>query len=480
MTFLTKLFSSHTDEVKAPESASALPDGSELPSAVPSLAELQQKIEERSLETERTKAELEQKVADLNNNKQAMLNLLEDARSLEEELKKEKEGVERKVEERTRELHDQQARLLASINSLARAYVMTDTKGQVILTNTIVDLMFGPPVGGKWQLEELQKRIGSGVSIIDNFHKCLDKKETINCPEVPFGNRFLHASFVPISLEGEKHESIGALILMEDITERKIIERSKEEFFSIASHELRTPLTAIRGNTSMIIDFFNEQIKDPQLREMIDDIHESSIRLISIVNDFLDMSRLEQRKIDFKNEAFDMVELIHDVLKEYQTTGSERKLALICEEPKEPLPKAYADRDRVKQVIINLVGNGIKFTEQGGITIRTYHHDGLIRVIVEDTGRGISYENQVLLFRKFQQAGDSLFTRDTTKGTGLGLYISKLMIEGMGGTIGLEYSQPGKGSAFAFSIPVATEEQIQKQASEKPQEQPKPEGQVPA
>jgi two-component system, OmpR family, phosphate regulon sensor histidine kinase PhoR len=403
--------------------------------------------------------EFQSKMEELNNSKQAMLNLLEDAKLLEEELKKEKEGVEHKVEERTRELKDQQARLLASINSLARAYVMTNTEGKVILSNTTVDVMFGPPVGGKWTLDELQKRIGSSIGILDNFHKCLEKKETVNCSEVSFGNRFLYVNFVPIFLEGEKKETIGELILVEDITERKIIERSKEEFFSIASHELRTPLTAIRGNTSMIIDFFAEQIKDPQLREMIDDIHESSIRLISIVNDFLDMSRLEQRKIDFKKESFDMIKLIRDVLKEYQATGSEKKLSLTCEEPKEPLPQAFADKDRVKQIIINLVGNGLKFTEKGGITIRTYHHNGFVRVTVEDTGRGIPYENQILLFRKFQQAGNSLFTRDTTKGTGLGLYISKLMAEGMGGTIGLEYSQPGKGSAFAFSVPVAGEKQ---------------------
>jgi len=465
MTFLSNLFSSSGKNGSAtPASvppATAVPD--QAVATIPNHENLQQTIAEPSVETQQIKAELEQKVADLNNNKQAMLNLLEDARLLEDELKKEKEGVEHKVEERTSELKDQQARLLASINSLARAYIMTNTEGKVILSNTTVDVMFGPPVGGSWTLEELQKRIGSGVGIFDNFHKCLDKKETINCPEVPFGNRFLYAIFVPVFVEGEKREIIGELILIEDITERKILERSREEFFSIASHELRTPLTAIRGNTSMIIDFFTEQIKDPQLREMIDDIHESSIRLISIVNDFLDMSRLELGKIDFKKEEFDMIELIHDVLKEYQATGSERKLALACEEPKEPLPKAYADKDRVKQIIINLVGNGLKFTEKGGITIRTYHHNGFVRVIVEDTGRGIPYENQVLLFRKFQQAGDSLFTRDTTKGTGLGLYISKLMVEGMGGTIGLEYSQPGKGSAFAFSVPVAKGDQPQAQ-----------------
>ena len=104
--------------------------------------------------------------------------------------------------------------------------------------------------------------------------------------------------------------------------------------------------------------------------------------------------------------------------------------------------------------IINLVGNALKFTEEGGVTVKVHLSDDFIRVVVADTGRGIPYENQMLLFHKFKQAGDSLFTRDTTKGTGLGLHISKLMVEGMGGSIGLQYSSPGKGSAFGFALPV--------------------------
>lgn len=382
------------------------------------------------------------------------MNLLEDARALEEALKKEKESVERKVIERTRQLHDQQARLLASINALAWGYVMTDTTGRVLLTNNRVDRMFGP-IEGAWTLDVLQEKVGKSISVTDTFHRCLEKKESIDNSDVPIGNRFFRVMFVPVFTEGGKREIIGELVLFEDITEWKILERSREEFFSIASHELRTPLTAIRGNTSMILEFFQDELKNQELKEMVDDIHDSSIRLIKIVNDFLDMSRLEQGKIEFKKEPLDITALIRDVLKEYQATGSQRKLALTFEEPNEPILPVIADKDRLKQVLINLIGNALKFTEQGGVRVRTYMHNGFVRIIVEDTGKGIPYENQVLLFRKFQQAGDSIYARDTTQGTGLGLYISRLLVEGMGGTIGLEYSRPGKGSAFAFSLPLA-------------------------
>ena len=101
----------------------------------------------------------------------------------------------------------------------------------------------------------------------------------------------------------------------------------------------------------------------------------------------------------------------------------------------------------------------MKFTSEGGITIEAIKQADVVKVLVHDTGRGISPQNQNLLFRKFQQAGDSLITRDTTKGTGLGLYISKLLVEGMGGKIALEKSEVGKGTTFSFTLPVSKDVQ---------------------
>jgi signal transduction histidine kinase len=119
----------------------------------------------------------------------------------------------------------------------------------------------------------------------------------------------------------------------------------------------------------------------------------------------------------------------------------------------------YADKNRVKQVIYNLAGNALKFTERGGITVGAEVLGNKVHVTVIDTGRGISDKNQNLLFHKFQQAGNSLYTRDTTRGTGLGLYISKLLVENMGGTLALEHSEEGKGTTFGFTIPIVNAEQ---------------------
>jgi len=206
------------------------------------------------------------------------------------------------------------------------------------------------------------------------------------------------------------------------------------------------------------LDYYMDKLPDSEIKEMIQDIYESSVRLINIVNDFLNVSRLEQQRFVYKKSVFNLVDLAREATKEYQTTGSRQNLSLTIADPPDELPLVYADPDRIREIIINLIGNSMKFTEKGGITIGFSLTSGFVQTTVTDTGRGIPLQNQSLLFHKFQQAGNSLFTRDATQGTGLGLYISKLMIEGMGGKIWLAKSEPDKGSSFAFTVPVADKE----------------------
>lgn len=368
--------------------------------------------------------------------------------------KQTQETIERTVQERTLELRQEQARLTASINSLVVGFILTDPDGKIITKNPAVISILNLSEDIV-SLSDIEKKLSGAIQLYGYHKKVQEEAKPISLPNVTFGAKYLRIFVAPIFLSGPGSDFLGTVILIQDQTEEKILERSKDEFFSIASHELRTPLTAIRGNTSMMMEYFKEELKSEELKEMLTDVYDSSVRLISIVNDFLDIGRLEQGRMQFRNEVFDLGALIEGVLKEYQVTGSRQKLYLRFEPPEKPVPPAYADKTRVKQVLINLVGNALKFTEEGGVTVRVYLYDGYVRVVVEDTGHGIPYENQMLLFRKFQQAGDSLFTRDTIRGTGLGLYISKLMMEGMGGTIGLQYSQPGKGSAFGFAVPIA-------------------------
>lgn len=386
-----------------------------------------------------------------------------------------KETIEKTVEDRTRELTEknialekaqkqvtegwlqqqrEKARLTASINSLSLGFILTDMEDHVVTMNPAAQGIIGLSARAD-DLRVIEGLLQGVVDLHKLHEQCHAEQKPIHVESILYGRKYLRLFLAPIVLFTNQEEHIGTVILIEDVSEAKTLERSREEFFSIASHELRTPLTAIRGNTSLIKEHYFEKL-EPDLKEMISDIHESSVRLIDIVNDFLSMTRLEQKRLEFKKEPFDIEDLIKKAIKEYQVTSSREKLSLDLDEPPVAMPAVFADPERVRQVIVNLIGNALKFTEQGGIKIGLVQIDNMVEVTVSDTGRGIAVANQSLLFHKFQQAGDSLFTRDTTKGTGLGLYISKLMIEAMGGKVWLVRSEPDKGSVFAFTVPIAS------------------------
>jgi signal transduction histidine kinase len=396
---------------------------------------------------------------------------LEDEKELEDDLKTEKESIEKKVEERTKalsiakdeiskgwmQLQREKLLLTSSISSLTLGFIMTDRENNIIVINQSARNILCQSASSalltvkECTLTHIEDELKGAIDLRSLINQSVKEKRVIWVKEVEFDKRFLKIVITPIL---EETEVIGAVVLIEDITEAKILERSKDEFFSIASHELRTPLTAIRGNTSLIEQYYSDELKDKDLKEMIDDIHHSSVRLIEIVNDFLDMSRLELGKIVFKKEPIDLAEVIQSVVKEYQTTGSLKMLYLNFISPLETLPQVIGDKDRVRQVLINLIGNAVKYTEKGGVTISIDKNDGFLEVLVSDTGKGISEENQTLLFRKFQQASDNIYTRDSSQSTGLGLYISRLMAEGMGGKVKLNKSAVNLGSVFSLSLQI--------------------------
>jgi PAS domain S-box-containing protein len=385
-----------------------------------------------------------------------------------------KELVEKEVEERTSELQQkntalvaaqqkvtegwmqlerEKARLTASMHGLTLGFIITDPDGRILIINAMASTILGVSQTVD-HIEHIEQLFTQPFNLADAIRTCRETNKPVNVPELGFHSKYLRLFVAPILVSTNNNEYAGTVLIIEDITEAKVIERSKEEFFSIASHELRTPLTAIRGNTSIIMDMYKDKFPDAEFGEMLDDIHVSSIRLIGIVNDFLNMSRLEQGRMNYHIGSFDLSKLIHEVMEELHSSADEKQLIFTDTVPLE-LPLVQGDKDRTKEVLINLISNSIKYTETGSVTVGVELVDGMVTVLVTDTGRGISEQNRSLLFRKFQQAGDSILTRDTSKSTGLGLYISKLMTEGMGGSIGLRSSQEGVGSVFFFSLKVA-------------------------
>ncbi|OGZ14516.1 MAG: hypothetical protein A2948_05170 [Candidatus Lloydbacteria bacterium RIFCSPLOWO2_01_FULL_54_18] len=175
------------------------------------------------------------------------------------------------------------------------------------------------------------------------------------------------------------------------------------------------------------------------------------------MNDFLDVARLEQGETSMKKTKFDIAEPIEETLRDMKNPAEQKGLTLRFNKPDKVL-EVTGDKDRLRQILTNLVGNAVKFSPKGVITVEVELEpkQQVVKISVRDPGMGISPERQALLFHKFQQAGEQVLARDVTQGTGLGLYISKLLIERMGGTIGLAKSAQGEGSTFYFTLPIAS------------------------
>lgn len=257
---------------------------------------------------------------------------------------------------------------------------------------------------------------------------------------------------------------IGCVSTLHDVTAAREIAVMKNEFVSMVSHELRTPLTSIKGYVDLIVDGEAGEINDIQ-REFLQIVQENSDRLVELINDLLDISRMESGRVHLKLEPLELPEVVQGVLDTFRTYADQSNVELKTDVP-DDLPRVAGDRDRVGQVIMNLVSNAIKYSPGGGSATMRVHRDGdLVIISVSDSGIGISEEDQAQLFTKFFRV-DSTLTREIG-GTGLGLSICKTVVELMGGTIWVE-STAGEGSTFSFSVPVAPDDLVRTPSIEAP------------
>ena len=292
----------------------------------------------------------------------------------------------------------------------------------------------------------------------------------------------------PIMVNGK---SQGAVVMFNDITERKRAEeelrrykdhledevqqrtadlvlarnaaeaanQAKSAFLANMSHELRTPLNAILGFSTMLR-------KDPSvpktLQEKVDIINRSGEHLLTLINDVLEMSKIEAGRVQLEHTAFDLGGLVRDVTDMMQIRAEEKGLQLIVDQSSRFPRYIVGDEARMRQILINLLGNAIKFTEQGGVTLRLGTKKNKVthlKIEVEDSGPGIPAEDQPRIFEPFVQLNDN----GTNKGTGLGLSITRQFVEMMGGIVSLQSSLE-KGSLFRVELPLdqATESEIVK------------------
>jgi signal transduction histidine kinase len=237
--------------------------------------------------------------------------------------------------------------------------------------------------------------------------------------------------------------------IQEKSRQLEVASQHKSQFLANMSHELRTPLNAILGYTEMMVDGLYGNLPD-KAQGVLERVQANGKHLLGLINDVLDLSKIEAGQLTMASEEYSVADMVATVMSATESLAKAKNIALVSAVP-QGLPRGTGDARRLTQVLLNLVGNAIKFTDEGKVEIRARRQDDRFKISVLDTGPGIARADQAKIFEEFQQV-DNTSTRKKG-GTGLGLSISRKIVELHGGYIAVE-SELGKGSNFKITIPI--------------------------
>lgn len=388
--------------------------------------------------------ELERMNKESEETKLALMNVLEDTRSLEHDLQQE---------------HD---RLQAIVSSIGEGVVVADVAGRITFIN-----MAGQNLLGLSPDAAMQSSIFDVVEIVAGREKepvavspIRKSLETRTIERVAMRDdmywrtttgRLFPAAFVAAPLLSQEFR--GVVIVFRDVTDEKQLDEAKTNFISIASHQLRTPLTAIRWLSELLINEGKGKLQPP-LDMYADDIMQSAKRMIVLVNSLLNVSRIESGRITISPKPAHLEKIVESVIKEQEIAARGSRCEIHFQKPRTPLPKLDLDVNLVRQVVQNLLTNAIRYSRPQTCSIDIAIRKEAKRVVlsVKDSGMGIPESAQPRIFEKFFRASNAV--KKQTDGTGLGLYISKMILEMTGGSIWFE-SAENVGSTFYVSIPLS-------------------------
>ncbi|MGQ9681642.1 MAG: sensor histidine kinase [Anaerolineae bacterium] len=361
------------------------------------------------------------------------------------------------------ELYRSTLLLRSTIDSLADAVMIVDTRACIVAVNPaferLVGLAQGEAVGRT--LTDVYARVGlrhpDGRPVAPEEEataRALRGEALKGLEQVmrrPDGlDAVVSVSAAPVFQPGS-HEIALAVAVVRDITEVRRLERLRDEFLSTAAHELKTPVTTIKGYAQLLLQSVAEHA-DPRERAALAVINRQSDRLTRLVQDLLEFSRLRLSALALRREVFDLRQLAVESIEEFQVMTQRHRLVLKSHAP----VTVDADRDRIGQVMANLLDNAIKFSPEGGeVQVTVEERAGEAFVAVRDFGVGISPEAQPHIFERYYRAyaGTPLDAR----GMGMGLYLNREMIERHGGHMGFS-SALGQGSTFWFTLPLARDQ----------------------
>jgi PAS domain S-box-containing protein len=364
----------------------------------------------------------------------ALLNILEDTEEARKDAVREKNKT------------------MAMIENLTDGILLLNSKNEVeIISPLVIDFfrrveadIIGKNIIDLFDREELEQ---FKELLIDSKKRRVNK---VVKKEISIGKR-MDVEVSTVFLE-EGAEEGGVLIVLHDVTRDKLVERMKTEFVSIAAHQLRTPLSAIKWTLRMVLDGDTGELNLEQ-KDLLEKTYVSNERMISLINDLLNVSRIEEGRFLYKQGLASLEDIISIVIESSQELLKMKKTTMVFNKPKEALPQVSVDKEKMELVVQNLLENAVKYTPEGGsITISLEKNDRDIVFKIKDTGVGIPDDQQERIFTKFFR-GDNVI-RMETEGSGLGLYTTKNIVDAHKGKIWFD-SKEGEGTTFYFTIPIA-------------------------
>lgn len=341
----------------------------------------------------------------------------------------------------------------AIVESSDDAIIATTLEGVILSWNPGAERLYGytrDEVLGK-HVSLLHARKEQEPALIEKISKG-ERVSQLETLKLTKDGREIDISLTISPIMDRNGRMIGTSRIARDITDRKLLDRMKDEFVGTVSHELRTPLTAIKGFIELVLDGDAGPVPDTQ-REFLEIAARNADRLGALINDILDVSRIESQRLEIRSEPTDLRAVLEDVMSTFRVMAHNKGLAL--RQDLATLPKVLGDAPRLVQVFSNLVSNAIKYTPKGEVGVKAVSTERGVEILVYDSGIGVTPEEQKQLFTKFFRGRNPVVA--DSGGTGLGLVIAKAIVEKHQGTIEVE-SRPGEGTRFAVLLPVAPQD----------------------
>lgn len=353
--------------------------------------------------------------------------------------------LSRELSHNLSELTVERNRLRQSVDSLREGFVSINSDGEVIYTNPALRELF--PQGGK--SESHPRELIDDETVWEAFDSAITRKQT-SVRDISANGRIIRATISPVT--NERGCTVGAVGLFSDITENQRLARMQRDYVANVSHELRTPLTALRG---LIEPLRDGMVRSEEARmRYYDIILRETLRLSRLVDDLMELSRLQSGRLSMESKRIDMALIVEDLAEKYTSAAADKNQTFTVETPIEEWPGVMANADRVEQILVILLDNAMKYTPEGGrIALSMKKEKDKAVLYVSDSGIGISEEDLPYVFDRFYKVDKA---HSGASGSGLGLSIAREILQQMGESITVN-SIKGEGSTFSFTLPLAEE-----------------------